>query len=144
MEEIISEYVHVAIEIIIFSMVLVLLIFFSGKSYEALNQEHNKKAIAKQIAEYRQIYPYDNKTINANDVLVAVQKYTRAYQMDIQLGGKDSTTWIHLNTNDITNTNWDIENIKNQMQNDMDRQYQSVLIKDSSGTLIGFSFRCID
>lgn len=77
------ESIYLTIELIVFSALLTIVVILSGQGRTMLATHENNKAIAQEMRAYRDFASYDNKELTGDDMLLAINKYARAYNVCI-------------------------------------------------------------
>jgi hypothetical protein len=103
MDKPISETLRIAINLVLFSAILLIIVFLSGSAKTLFNIDNERQAVKKDLAVYRDLYQYDNKTLTGDEVLTAVRKYSRVLDMNIQTGIVDATPLQYWFFNGTTN-----------------------------------------
>ena len=116
MSDVMSKYIAIATEILIFSILMGLVAVFGSVSRQAINDRHEGIAIQKEIQYTRELSTYLNKgkyvggslvdnLVVGEDVLRFVAKFRHEFPITIDLG----TSTILLEQYSDTDNKWDIE-----------------------------------
>lgn len=116
----------IAIQLILFSLILSFIIFMSGVSRDLLSITNDKTAIKEQLTVYRDVSFYDNNEVTADDVLIAVQKYTKVYDITILINDFP----FELKVED-PHSEWSLDNVRFHMQGGMSRKYIANIVWES-------------
>lgn len=77
------ESIIIVAELLAFAALLSIIIIFSGQGREMLITHENNKAIAQEMRAYKDFSSYDNREITGDDMVLAIKKYARAYNVCI-------------------------------------------------------------
>lgn len=129
---------YVMLELIVFTALISTIAFLSGQAREMQSSEIQKQDLRTELSNKRELYFYDNKVLTGNDVLVAVRKYTKVYNMRIQLGATGGTNWYNAPEGlsvDSDDSVWEIDRIRDQLSiyGNLNHKYRSTLEREDSG-----------
>lgn len=103
MHSLINQYIKIALEVILIALVVGMIAAFAGVSNDLTHAKEDRDATKKELTAYRELYPYDNKIVTGNDVLLATQKFKRYYSFYIDINEEsffnDSSFQEHTNFN---------------------------------------------
>lgn len=151
MNEVISKYVEVAVEIIIFSALIFIVFLFSGLSRNAINVHSEQQSIKRDIQHERELSTYINKgfysggqlvdnLISGDDVVRFVGKFRHDLEIDIDVGYQTIILEKYSEKADGT-SNWDIEVLTELMENNRLSMYKIESVKDEySGEIMKIRF----
>lgn len=139
MGDAVKEYSGIAIIVVLFTVLLTAIGYLGYEAREISVDNSNREALRQELRVKRELYSYDNKTLTLDDILLATKKYTKVYSISIQLGGVGSTSWETL-TEDDSESKWSIDRLRGLFNDDLGGVYESVLVKDLSGGIVGFKF----
>lgn len=112
----IREAVYMAVELIVFSALLVIVVVLSGQSRALLATHEDNKAITQEMRAYRDFASYDDRELTGDDMLLAINKYARAYNVcivhDADKNGVFDTVSYHSRNAPDHSTLWKDEKIR--------------------------------
>lgn len=123
-----------------FGVFLSIVMFASQSTMQLFRIEQERRDIRNEIAALRELYEYKDRTVTGDDVLLAVKKYTRLYQIEIELGEVGSGNWLVL-TDRSTDEEWNVENIRKRMGDNVYNTYKSELVISDTDVIEKLVFR---
>jgi CHASE3 domain sensor protein len=139
MDEIIKEYSGIAIILVICTVLLSTASYVGYQARDVSNRNSERVALSQELTAKRALYAYDKQTVNLDDILLTAKKYTKVYTLNIQLGRVGSSNWETL-TEDDPDSRWNIDRLRALFGDDLSGVYESTLIRDISGGVVGFRF----
>lgn len=139
MDSLIKDYVRIAIELIVFVVLLGFIVYVAGVSQNLLSIGQDRKAFNTELGIQRELSQFNNRPMTGDDVIVAVKKYTKLYDMRIEQGSEGSNTFFILSktSSEIT---WGEDNIRLQMGSDIQKAYTSKIIRTPDGEVSAIQF----
>lgn len=89
----IREAIYMAVELMVFSALLMIIVVLSGQGREMLTTHEANKAITQEMRAYKDFSSYDNRELTGDDMLLAIKKYARAYNVCIVHDDDDNGTF---------------------------------------------------
>lgn len=142
MGDLIKEYYAIAITLVVFSVVVGVIVYVGNIGNDLMDVYEKKNDVKETLKLSREIYGYMDKVITGNDVLIAVKKFTRLYDMKIEVGFKGSGVWILLDSEGDPEE-WKLDIVSERMGRSINENYLSKLIFDENGDIVGIEFTLV-
>lgn len=142
MSDLFSDYIEVVMSVLLFSALLGFMTLITGNSYEIYNKKDVVEERRETLQWNKQLYSYDNTEMIGDDILVTIQKFSKAFDMEIQLGGTGGSYYKIKKTD--SDSVWSVENVRIKLSGNLGRKYLATLIRDTNNIVTGFRFSCID
>lgn len=136
MDDAVKGYMGVVISLILFSLVLTFTAYLGISAKQITGIKADRDHLNAELKEYRQLYSYNGMTLTGDDVLIAVKRYTRVYNMYIETNHRGV---IEIKASDPESF-WSLDNIRRLMGDNVYQQYVSSLIEDEYKTVTGIRF----
>lgn len=114
------ESIYIVMELLVFSALLAVIVYFSLYTKDLLNIHNNDRVFAQEMNAYRDFTSYyDNREVTGDDVLLAMKKYARVYNMcivhDHNNDGVFNTISYHSKNSDDKSQFWNEDVIRNKL-----------------------------
>lgn len=138
MNDVLSKYIGVAIDIILFSLIVAIIAVFSNISRDALNTKVENNVIMGELTEYRAAYKYielaqSNSLVIGDDIVKFITEFYRQYDVEIKVGMKSP---ILLDKRLSSNEDWSISNILGYLGNTLTDEYIIQMVYGNDRDLI--------
>ena len=77
------ESIIIVMELLVFAVLVSIIVVLSSQGRGMLVTHENNKAISQEMRAYKEFSSYDNRGITGDDMILAVKKYARAYNVCI-------------------------------------------------------------
>lgn len=125
----IRESIAIIIELIVFSALLSIVIVLGQQGRSLLATHEDNKAIAQEMRAYQEFSNYDNRELTGDDMVLAIKKYSKAYNVcivqdpnndgvfdelkrDVDNNGSIDLKGYYSKNTGNTTTHWKEENIR--------------------------------
>lgn len=135
MNDVLSKYVEVAVEVLIFSLLIIVVALFSSLSKDAVRIHGEQQDIQREIRMEREFAFYINKgetendLISGEDVIRFVGNFKHEVDIDINVGIQTIKLEKYIQKPDGT-SNWDIELLIELMGNHKFAMYKIEVLRD--------------
>lgn len=138
----IQEAIKIVMELMVFGVVVLLVSLSVNLSSTVNNRRLSNENLTVELQKQSMLYSYDGRVVVGDDIIVLANKYAKALNISVQLGGSGSDVWFEL-TPDSLDLEWDSKYIKEQLGNGISVEYNSILDRDINGNIVGVIFSCI-
>lgn len=126
MNNLIKENTMIVVSLFLFSISIGVVIYLSQIGYSLLSIGDDNRAFKQELALQRELSHYEDKLMTRDDVLIAVKKYTKEYniliQPDLSTNDKNATKGMTCDPNDLClnvtdlDSKWNLEGISKTLE----------------------------
>ncbi len=140
MNKIVMNAIKMSMEITLFLVVVMCIVVASNFSKEFNEKKVNEEALKYELKKVSELYSYDERDVNGDDIMLLVNRYARVLNISVQLGGSGSDVWLELSPNSSEHE-WDSKYVRSQLGNSIKDTYLSTLERDINGNVVGVIFK---
>jgi hypothetical protein len=109
MDGVLSTYIKVITKIFIFSILALIVFWFSNVAYDSMYYKQNLNAVTSEMREHEEIRNYlTSETITGDDLIIFVANFRRNYDIVIKQPSKSDYELSKWNGEDV---DWQMENV---------------------------------
>lgn len=137
MNDVLSKYIGVAIEILLFSLIILVIAVFSSIAKDALNTKVETNVIMNELTEYRSVYKYielanTNSTVTGDDIVSFITEFKRKYNVQVIASGE----LINLDKSLSTDKDWSMGKNIEKLGASLAGNFSIKMIYDSDRNII--------